>query len=109
CPIGVYAEVTHKKIPFRLRGQFCFEFLDRSIRKVSIHSATKESYMIDRLRLRLRPVLSCLFAFLLVVSSAFGQSARGTITGVVKDATGAVVPHAEVVIVNKATGEGTRT
>ena len=64
--------------------------------------------MIDRLRLRPPQLLFCLLALVLFASSAFGQSGRGTITGVVTDATGAVVPHAEIVIVNKATGEETK-
>ncbi len=37
------------------------------------------------------------------------QSGRGTITGVVKDSSGALVPHAEVLIANKATGVETKT
>src|SRR5206468_478046 len=36
--------------------------------------------------------------------SATGQSARGTITGIVKDPSGAVVPGADISIVEKATG-----
>ncbi|MBI4472941.1 MAG: carboxypeptidase regulatory-like domain-containing protein, partial [Acidobacteria bacterium] len=36
------------------------------------------------------------------------QSGRGTITGVVKDASGAVVPGADILIVEKATGVQTK-
>jgi hypothetical protein len=41
---------------------------------------------------------------LIQVHSVFGQEARGTIVGVVKDATGGVVPGAEVKVTNKAMG-----
>ncbi len=41
---------------------------------------------------------------LLFISAVFGQSERGTITGAVKDASGAAVPAAKVVIINTATG-----
>ncbi|MBP1599111.1 MAG: hypothetical protein H6Q05_4488 [Acidobacteria bacterium] len=40
---------------------------------------------------------------------AFAQSARGTITGLVRDATGAVVPGVDLTITEKATGVITRT
>ena len=52
--------------------------------------------------------------FLLIVALAvavgplFAQSGRGTLTGVVKDATGALVPGADVVIVNKDNGVETK-
>ena len=45
-------------------------------------------------------VTFCLF---LSVSIAFGQSDRGTITGAVSDATGAVIPEANVVATNTQT------
>ncbi len=48
-------------------------------------------------------LLICL-AGLMQVHSVFGQEARGTIVGVVKDASGGVVPGAEVKITNKAMG-----
>ncbi len=48
-------------------------------------------------------LLICL-AGLIQVQSVFGQEARGTIVGVVKDASGGVVPGAEVKITNKAMG-----
>jgi Carboxypeptidase regulatory-like domain len=40
---------------------------------------------------------------LLICTGLFGQSERGTITGVVTDASGAVVPDAKVTITNQAT------
>ncbi|MBM3765141.1 MAG: carboxypeptidase regulatory-like domain-containing protein, partial [Acidobacteria bacterium] len=40
----------------------------------------------------------------LLVFTAFAQSERGTITGTVKDATGAVIPAAKVVLTNTQTG-----
>jgi len=48
-------------------------------------------------------LLVCLTG-LVQVQSVFGQEARGTIVGVVKDASGGVVPGAEVKITNKAMG-----
>ncbi len=48
-------------------------------------------------------LLVCL-AGLIQVRSVFGQEARGAIVGVVKDASGGVVPGAEVKITNKAMG-----
>jgi len=59
-------------------------------------------------RFRLAWVLLLSAVLLALVSTAFGQSGRGVITGEVKDASGAVVPGAEVVIVNKANGEETK-
>src|ERR1051326_1889160 len=43
-------------------------------------------------------------AFLLAVATMVGQAPTGTISGVVMDESGAVIPNAEVVITNKATG-----
>src|SRR5439155_2444905 len=40
---------------------------------------------------------------LLVIGAAFGQSDRGTVTGTVSDATGAVIPGANVVATNTET------
>ncbi|MGI8786054.1 MAG: TonB-dependent receptor domain-containing protein [Acidobacteriota bacterium] len=53
--------------------------------------------------------LAVLFVFSVLALPLCAQSARGTINGAVKDATGAVVPGAEVVIVNKDTGVETKT
>ena len=55
--------------------------------------------------------LAVLGVFVLVLAgSMFGQGgATGAITGTVSDATGAVIPNAEVKIINKATGEVART
>ena len=47
---------------------------------------------------------SLLLVCLLVTLSSFAQDPRGTVLGRVVDATGAVVPNAEVRIVNDATG-----
>jgi hypothetical protein len=46
---------------------------------------------------------------LCLVPLTMGQSGRGTLTGVVKDATGAVVPKAEIVLTNIETGVETKT
>src|SRR6476660_5948230 len=55
--------------------------------------------------------LAVLGVFVLVLAgSMFGQGgATGAITRTVSDATGAVIPNAEVKIINKATGEVART
>jgi len=50
--------------------------------------------------------LRLLLAFLLLVllsASAAGQSITGSITGVVTDSTGAVIPDAEVTVINTDT------
>src|SRR5262245_38275486 len=49
-----------------------------------------------------------ILALVVSVGPLLAQSARGTITGVVKDATGALVPGAEITVVNKATGDQTK-
>lgn len=63
--------------------------------------------MTEKSRLRQQLGFS-LLALLMLGSSVFGQSGRGAITGVVQDATGAVVPNAEVLIAEKSTGVETR-
>jgi hypothetical protein len=50
-----------------------------------------------------------LFALLLGASVAFAQSDRGTITGTVSDPTGAIVPAANVTLVNNGTGSQYQT
>jgi len=44
------------------------------------------------------------FFILLVGIAAFGQAGRGTVSGTVLDSSGAVLPGAQVVLLNKATG-----
>jgi Carboxypeptidase regulatory-like domain len=46
---------------------------------------------------------------LILISLAFAQGERGTFNGIVTDPTGAVVPNAEVIAVNKETNVETRT
>ena len=48
-------------------------------------------------------------AFLLLSGLLSAQGTRGTITGTVNDASGAVVPGAEIVILEKATGVETKS
>src|SRR5204863_3105856 len=45
---------------------------------------------------------------LLLTAGLFAQGERGAITGVVKDSSGAVVPNAEVIALNKAAGGESR-
>jgi hypothetical protein len=52
-----------------------------------------------------RPLGAFIFC-LLFSAAAFAQSDVGTITGFVRDPTGAVVPNAKVTIRSEATGEG---
>ncbi len=51
-----------------------------------------------------RNVVSVCIVFLCVAMLAFAQAGRGTISGLVTDPAGAVVPGAQVVLLNKATG-----
>src|SRR5580704_2750120 len=58
----------------------------------------------------LRQMISVTFSVALLFSTVgFGQGVRGTITGQVKDASGAVVPGASVKLINVATGQVART
>src|SRR4051794_26160403 len=65
--------------------------------------------MAHKLGVRVSHVSIALLSLLLFASGARGQSGRGTVTGEVKDVSGSVVPGAEVVMTNKATGEEKRT
>ena len=56
-----------------------------------------------------RNFLSICILFLCAASVALGQAGRGTISGTVIDPGGAVVPGAQVVLLNKATGLTQRT
>ncbi|MFL6415804.1 MAG: carboxypeptidase-like regulatory domain-containing protein, partial [Bryobacteraceae bacterium] len=50
----------------------------------------------------------CFLATLIVVTAAaLAQSERGTVSGTVRDATGAAVPAARIVIKNNATNQST--
>ncbi|HUJ29851.1 MAG TPA: TonB-dependent receptor [Candidatus Acidoferrum sp.] len=51
-----------------------------------------------------RPYLCVCFLFLFAGTAAFGQAGRGSISGTVTDPDGAVVPGAEVVLLENATG-----
>ena len=51
-------------------------------------------------------VVLCLLAFSTLIMA---QGTRGTITGTVKDASGAIVPGAEILILEKATGVETKS
>ena len=46
----------------------------------------------------------CALIFILLASSAFGQAGRGSISGLVTDPTAAVVPGAQVILLNSANG-----
>ncbi|MCI0659681.1 MAG: carboxypeptidase-like regulatory domain-containing protein, partial [Acidobacteria bacterium] len=50
-----------------------------------------------------------LLSMLLISSGALAQGERGTFNGIVTDATGAVVPNAEVTALNKETNIETKT
>lgn len=52
--------------------------------------------------------LTAVIAALLLTSVAYGQIDTGTITGVVRDTSGAVLPAAKVTITNQGTGQHTR-
>src|SRR5262249_52253553 len=73
-------------------------------------SLTMEANLMNAKSRRLAlPLLLSVLAVVTLTWNAFGQGERGAITGVVKDSTGAVVPGAEVVAVNKANGVESRT
>src|SRR3989442_1507169 len=48
--------------------------------------------------------LTCLFAFMLVCASIFGQSVSSSLVGTVTDQTNAVLPGVEVQLTDEATG-----
>ena len=50
-----------------------------------------------------RTLCGALFIAALITTSAFGQQDRGTISGTVTDATGAIVPSAKVTVTNRDT------
>src|SRR5690242_12803731 len=51
-----------------------------------------------------RQILAAVFAALLTAAAAFGQAGDAEITGIVKDATGAVVAGASVTVANQDSG-----
>ena len=55
-------------------------------------------------RLRLRQGLSCLVVGLLFAVTAAAQTISGSIGGIVKDSSGAVVPGVKVTVTDKSTG-----
>lgn len=54
-------------------------------------------------------VMSSVIWLLTLPTLLIAQGTRGTITGTVKDASGAVVPGAEITILEKATGVETKS
>src|SRR5436309_8249562 len=91
-----------------LREELAFQhggFVSRQIRVLFLLELFKENEMNHTSRPCKTQVLLRLTVLLLIASNAFGQSGRGVITGEVKDATGAIVQGADVVIVNKANGK----
>src|SRR5439155_20276180 len=84
-------------------------FVSRQIRVLFLTRVLKENEMNHTSKLCRPQVLLLLTVLVLFALSAFGQSGRGVITGEVKDTSGAIVPGAEVVIVNKATGTESKT
>ena len=52
----------------------------------------------------MRSLLQLAFSLLVTSAMAYGQTVTGTISGQVTDPSGAVIPHAQVVAENTATG-----
>ena len=61
-----------------------------------------------RFQIQVYAVLFSLLALVLCLPPAHAQTSKGILVGVVRDTTGAIVPGAEVTIINQETGE-TRT
>ena len=58
---------------------------------------------------RTRALLAVLFTFLWCFTPAFAQNVTGTLTGIVSDASGAVVPNANITMKNEASGDVRKT
>ena len=56
-----------------------------------------------RCRVRVRLIVLCFITLVLFINTAPGQSANGTVSGIVLDPSGAVIAGADVLIVNDAT------
>ena len=59
---------------------------------------------LSSIMLRARSCFGALFFVVVVASLAFAQAGRGSISGTITDPAGALVPGAQVVLLNKATG-----
>src|SRR5450432_120651 len=59
--------------------------------------------------IRSRALLVVLFAFLWCLNLAVAQNVTGTLTGIVSDASGAVVPNASVIMKNADSGDVRKT
>ena len=64
--------------------------------------------MFDKSHFKTRACLGTLLSFLFLAAAAFGQSGSASLTGIVQDTSGGVVPGASVVIRNVDTGVETR-
>ena len=56
-----------------------------------------------RCRVRVKSIVLCFITLVLFINTAPGQSANGTVSGIVLDPSGGVIPGANVLIVNDAT------
>ncbi|MDR0311673.1 MAG: carboxypeptidase-like regulatory domain-containing protein, partial [Acidobacteriota bacterium] len=86
-------------------------FNKKAFQKVTIPLSRKKisGKRINQRFLKTVTCLMTLLSFIFLTATAFGQSGAASLTGIILDASGGVVPGASVVIRNVGTGVETKT